>query len=62
MNGPDQSIRDLAGRLRELADRLSDPELPDEQAAELAREAARLVSEAGNEIDRALRGSDAGET
>ena len=29
--------------------------MSDERAAELAREAAELVSEAGNEIDRALR-------
>jgi hypothetical protein len=48
------SVRDLSQRLREVADRLRDPELPDDQAAELAREAAELVSRAGNEIDRAL--------
>ena len=48
-------IRAAAQRLRELSERLRDPELGDEQAAELAREAAEVVSEAGNEIDRALR-------
>ncbi|HEX2128286.1 MAG TPA: hypothetical protein VHF58_03610 [Solirubrobacterales bacterium] len=48
-------IRAAAQRLRELSERLRDPELGDEQAAELAREAAQVVSEAGNEIDRALR-------
>ena len=48
-------IRAAAERLRELAERLRDPELGDEQAAELAREAAEVVSATGNEIDRALR-------
>jgi hypothetical protein len=61
VTGADETIRDLAGRLRALAARLDDPELPDERAAELAREAAELVSEAGNEIDRALREGDADE-
>ena len=49
-------------RLREIAERLRDPELGDEQAAELAREAAELVSQAGNEIDRALREAGADES
>ena len=48
-------IRAAATRLGELAERLRDPELADEQAAELAREAAELVSRAGDEVDRALR-------
>jgi hypothetical protein len=61
LTGADDPIRDLAGRLRDLAAKLDDPELPDERAAGLAREAAELVSEAGNEIDRALREGDAGE-
>ena len=44
-----------------ITERLRDPELSDDEAAELAREAAELVSEASNEIDRALRdrGGDA---
>ena len=54
-------IRAAAARLDELADRLGDPELPDAEAAELAREAAELVGRAGNEVDRALRES-AGES
>ena len=54
------SVRGLAERLRELAERLRDPELPDERAAELAREAAELVSQAGNEIDRTLREGESG--
>ena len=55
MTDPLSEIRGAAGRLRELAERLRDPEIGDEQAAELAREAAEVVSRAGNEIDRALR-------
>jgi hypothetical protein len=54
-----EGIGRIAERLRELEQRLRDPELPDDQAAEVAREAAELVSEAGNEIDRALREPDA---
>jgi hypothetical protein len=48
-------IRSLSDRLRELAEQLRDPQLPDDRAAELAREAAELVSRAGNEIDRTMR-------
>jgi methyl-accepting chemotaxis protein len=50
----------MAARLRELAERLRDPEVGDQPAAELAREAAELVSRAGNELDRALREADSG--
>jgi hypothetical protein len=60
MSGPEDSVRDLAARLRDLADRLRAPDLSDEEAAELARQAADLVSEAGNEIDRALSEGEAG--
>lgn len=56
----EDSVRGLAARLRELAERLRDPELSDEQASELAREAADLVSQAGNEIDRALSEGEPG--
>jgi hypothetical protein len=55
MTDPLDELRGAAERLRELAERLRDPDVADEQAAELAREAAAVVSEAGNEIDRALR-------
>jgi len=41
--------------LREIASRLRDPELPEEEAEGLAREAADLVSKAGAEIESALR-------
>jgi hypothetical protein len=50
-----ESIRAAAARLRELSEQLRSPDLDDEAAAELAREAASVVSEAGNEVDRALR-------
>jgi len=50
-----EEIRAASERLSELAERLRDPDVDDEQAAELAREAAELVSRTGNEIDRALR-------
>lgn len=55
MNGEAAArVRELAAKLAELSERLRDPEIGDPQAAELAREAAELVSQAGNEIDRAL--------
>jgi len=55
MSEPLDEIRNASQRLREIADRLRDPEVGDEQAAELAREAAELVSRTSNDIDRALR-------
>ena len=58
---PVAAIRADAERLRELAERLGDPELADERAADLAREAAELVGRARNAIDRALREPDSPE-
>jgi hypothetical protein len=49
----------MAEELRGIAEKLRDPEIGDEQAAALAREAAELVSRAGNEIDRAVREAEA---
>jgi hypothetical protein len=49
------STEQLAERLREIAARLRDPDLPEEEAESLAREAAELVSKAGSEIESALR-------
>ena len=49
------STERLADRLREIAARLRDPDLPEEEAESLAREAAELVSKAGSEIESALR-------
>ena len=47
-------VRELAEKLSQLAERLGNPEVGDPEAAELAREAAELVSQAGNEVERAL--------
>jgi hypothetical protein len=49
------STEQLAERLREIAARLRDPDLPEEEAEGLAREAAELVSKAGSEIETAMR-------
>jgi hypothetical protein len=48
-------VSDISARLREIADRLRDPDVPDAEAEQLAREAADLVARAGNEIERAAR-------
>jgi hypothetical protein len=53
-----EELAALAERLRGLAEELRDPEIADERAAELAREAADVVGRAGNEIDRALADAD----
>jgi hypothetical protein len=45
----------LAERLREIADRLRSPELGEEEAEALAREAADLVGKASAEIESDLR-------
>jgi methyl-accepting chemotaxis protein len=50
-----EEITRIAERLRELSTRLRDPELPDEEAEALAREAADLAAKGGTELDRALR-------
>jgi hypothetical protein len=52
-------VRAMAEELRGIAEKLRAPEIGDEQAAALAREAAELVSRAGNEIDRAVRETEA---
>ena len=56
---PSAEVRNIAAQLSEIAEKLRDAEIGDEQAATLAREAAELVSRAGNEIDRATRESEA---
>ena len=45
----------LTRRLREIADRLRSPELGEEEAEALAREAADLVGKASSEIESDLR-------
>ena len=57
MNQPNQ----LAGRLREIADRLRSPDLDEEEAEALAREAADLVGKASAEIEADLRAARAEE-
>jgi hypothetical protein len=49
------STDQLAERLREIAARLRDPDLPEQEAEGLAREAAELVGKASSEIESALR-------
>ena len=51
-------IEAMAARLREIAERLRDPELPDEQADGLAREAADLAARAGQMLERATGEGD----
>ena len=46
---------ELTRRLNEIADELRAEGVSDERAEALAREAAELVGQAGNEIERALR-------
>lgn len=50
-----EEIDRIAARLREIAERLRSDEAADESADELAREAADLVTRAGNELERATR-------
>jgi hypothetical protein len=51
----------LAQRLREIADRLRSPEIGEEEAEALAREAADLVGKASSEIESDLRAARAEE-
>ena len=55
------STDELAERLREIADRLRSPELSEEEAESLAREAADLVGKASAEIEADLRSARAEE-
>jgi hypothetical protein len=49
----------MTARLNEIAEELRGEGVSDERAEELAREAAELVGQAGNEIERALREASA---
>jgi hypothetical protein len=51
---------ELTTRLNEIATELRAEDISDERAEELAREAAELVGQAGNEIERALREPEPG--
>jgi hypothetical protein len=48
-------MRAAAARLRELSERLADPELSDEEAEALAREASDLAARGGVLLDERLR-------
>lgn len=52
---------DITKRLNEIAEELRGEGVTDERAEELAREAAELVGQAGNEIERALRAEPGGD-
>jgi hypothetical protein len=56
-----ERLDQIAGRLRELAAELRDPETDDERAQALATEAAELAAEAGTETERGLRETSADE-
>jgi hypothetical protein len=56
-----EGIGPISERLREIAERMRDPELSDADTEALAREAADLVARAGNEIERLLREAAEGE-
>jgi hypothetical protein len=49
------SNEQLAARLREIADRLRSPDVGEQEAEALAREAADLVGKASAEIEADLR-------
>jgi hypothetical protein len=53
MSDPAGEIEAITAELRTIADRLRSPDLGDEDAERLAREAADLVARAGNELERA---------
>ena len=48
-------LEQITERLLAITTELGEPELEDERAAQLTREAAELSSEASQEVDRALR-------
>ncbi len=58
MSDPAGEIPAIAERLRAIAARLRSDDVDDEEAEQLAREAADLVSRAGNELDRASQSSE----
>ena len=53
-------FKELTSRLNEIADELRAEDISDERAEELAREAAELVGQAGDEVERALREPEPG--
>ena len=57
---PDSRLDDIVTRLERAATELRAGELPPERAAALVDECARLAGEAGAELDRRVRGGEAG--
>jgi hypothetical protein len=54
MNADDR-VTTIAGRLREIAERLSAGDVSDEEAEGLAREAAELAAEGGAALEGRMR-------
>jgi hypothetical protein len=54
-------LEQITDRLRKITAELADPQLDEERAAQLTREAAELAGEATEEVDRALREASADE-
>ena len=50
-----EEMRTTAELLREISGRLADPDLPDEEAEALAREASELAARGGVLLDERLR-------
>ena len=48
-------LEEITDRLRQIAGELANPEIDDERAGELSKEAAGLAAEASEEVNRALR-------
>lgn len=48
-------LEEITERLRAITGELSDPQLDDERAGELTKEAAGLAGEASEEVNRTLR-------
>lgn len=55
------ALERISLRLREIGKKLSDPDTPDGEAVELAREAATLVGEALEQTERAVAGLEQGD-
>ena len=50
-----EEMRAAAERLKQISERLAEPELPDEEAEALAREASDLAARGGVLLDERLR-------
>ncbi len=54
-------LEEISARLEQITAELSDPEIDDERAGELSKEAAALAAEASEEVNRALRDASSDE-